>query len=303
MHLHPQKSLYGLAQQHHLEGLTLPSLLALTKEQEGYSVDKAKRFLAFQGRINNEMLKHRVIIQNPYTAWFEQGDQNPAQIKAFIIQFSVFSNQFLIAQLHKMIHADTLESMHASKEILANEIGVRFQSGQQHENLNNQGSTEGSIDGSRFSFSAAHFEWLYIIAKKLGLSFSEIGQPKHGTHATLFFCDELIRLYGGDNYQISQAASYAVENWAAAGFWEQLIQGLQKYNDRNGLDLPLGFFIWHDKLEAQHAAHTQEELEELYFTQNLDEDAFIQNGNEMLAGVAAFWDGLDVQRQELATTY
>ncbi|MCF6252117.1 MAG: hypothetical protein L3J75_12720 [Methylococcaceae bacterium] len=303
MHLHPQKSLYDLAQQHHLEGLTLPSLLALTKEQEGYSIDKAKRFLAFQGRINNEMLNHQVIIQNPYTAWFEQGDQNPAQIKAFIIQFSVFSNQFLIAQLHKMIHADTLESMHASKEILANEIGVRFQSGQQHENLNNQSSTEGSIDGSRFSFSAAHFEWLYIIAKKLGLSFAEIGQPKHGTHATLFFCNELIRLYGGDNYQISQAASYAVENWAAAGFWKQLIQGLQKYNDQTGLDLPLGFFIWHDKLEAQHAAHTQEELEELYFTQNLDEDAFIQNGNEMLAGVAAFWDGLEVQRQELATTH
>jgi indoleamine 2,3-dioxygenase len=32
----------------------------------------------------------------------------------------VFSNQFLIAQLNKMIHAETLESMRASKEILAN---------------------------------------------------------------------------------------------------------------------------------------------------------------------------------------
>ena len=303
MHLHPHKSFDVFAQRHHLEGLTLPSLVALTEEQEGYSVDKAKRFLAFQDRINKEMLKHRVIIRNPYTAWFEAGNQSPTQIKAFIIQFSVFSNQFLIAQLHKMIHADTLESMHASKEILANEIGVRFQSGQQQGNPNNQGSTEGSIDGSRFSFGAAHFEWLYIIAKKLGLSFAEIGQPKHGTQATLFFCDELIRLYGGDNYQISQAASYAVENWAAAGFWEQLIQGLKKYNDETSSDLPLGFFIWHDKLEAQHAAHTQEELEELYFTQNLDEDAFIQNGNEMLDGVAAFWDGLDVQRRELATAH
>ncbi len=303
MQPHRQKSLDGLAQRHHLEGLTTPSLVALTEEQAGYSIDKAKHFLAFQRRINNEMLKHRVIIRNPYTAWFELGNQNPAQIKAFIIQFSVFSNQFLIAQLHKMIHADTLESMRASKEILANEIGVRFQSDQQQGSPNNQGATEGSVEGSRFSFGAAHFEWLYIIAKKLGLHFSEIGQPKHSTSATLFFCDELIRLYGGDNYQISQAASYAVENWAAAGFWKQLIQGLQTYNDRFSSDLPLGFFIWHDKLEALHAAHTKEELEELYFTQNLDEDAFIHYGNEMLDGVAAFWDGLDEQRQELVATH
>ena len=88
-HLH--KSFDGFAQQHHIEGLTLPSLVALTEEQDGYSVDKAKRFLAFQHRINKEMLKHRVIIRNPYTAWFELGNQSPSQIKAFIIQFSVYS--------------------------------------------------------------------------------------------------------------------------------------------------------------------------------------------------------------------
>lgn len=301
MQSYQQKSLSGIAQRHHLEGLSLPSLVALTEEHEGYSVDKAKRFLGFQRRINKEMLKHPVIIQNRYTAWFEQGNQSYGQIKAFIIQFSVFSNQFLVAQLNKMIHANTLESMHASKEILANELGVRYQSAQRQSSQNNLGSTEGSIDGSRFSFGAAHFEWLYHIAKKLGLGFAEIGQPRQGTQATLYFCDELIRLYGGENYQISQASSYAVENWAAAGFWGQLIQGLQRYNDQTGSDLPLGFFIWHDKIEAQHAAHTQEELEELYFTQNLDEDAFIHYGNEMLDGVAAFWDGLDVQRQETVT--
>ena len=108
---------------------------------------------------------------------------------------------------------------------------------------------------------------------------------------------------GGDDYQVSQAASYAVENWAAAGFWGQLIKGLHLFNERNGKRLPLGFFIWHDQLECQHAAHTQEELEELYFTLELDEDSFIHYGNEMLDGVAAFWDGLDEQRQELAAVH
>ncbi|MEE9493166.1 MAG: hypothetical protein V3W04_07295 [Gammaproteobacteria bacterium] len=296
------KLLTATAQQHYIEGLSNPSLIALSEGQTGYSVDKAQRFLKFKQRIERELLQHRIITSNAYTAWFEQGNQNLAQIKAFIIQFSVFSNQFLIAQLNKMIHADTLEGMRASKEILANEIGVMFKSGRDI-SQNNLGSTEGSIEGSTFHFDAGHFEWLYSIAKKLELSFAEIGQPKHGTASTLFFCDELIRLYGGDNYQISQSASYAVENWAAAGFWKQLISGFTRFNEHNGFDLPLSFFIWHDRIESQHAAHTQEELEELYFTSELDEDAFIRYGNEMLDGVATFWDGLDEQRHKLAPNH
>jgi hypothetical protein len=295
--------LASFAHNHHIEGLTTPSLIALSEGRSEYSFDKAERFLKFQGRINKELLKHRVITDNPYTSWFEHGEQNLAQIRAFIIQFSVFSNQFLIAQLNKMIHAETLESMRASKEILANELGVRFKSSGQVTKRNNLGATEGSIDGGVFRFGAGHFEWLYNLAQKLGLSFAEIGQPKHGTNSTLFFCNELIRLYGGDDYQVSQAASYAVENWAAAGFWGQLIKGFHLFNERNGADLPLGFFVWHDKLESQHAAHTQEELEELYFTLGLDEDDFIRHGNEMLDGVAAFWDGLDGQRRELAAVH
>lgn len=295
--------LVAFAQKHHIENMTVPSLMALSERKRGYSIEKAKRFLKFQRRINKELLQHRVITDNPYTAWFEQGDQSLTQIKAFIIQFSVFSNQFLIAQLNKMIHADTLESMRASKEILANEIGVRFKLAASTNNGGNLGSTEGSIEGGIFHFTAGHFEWLYQIAKKLDLSFAEIGQPKHGTSHTLFFCNELIRLYGGENYQISQAASYAVENWAAAGFWRQLIEGFKRFNERNGVELPLGFFIWHDQLESQHASHTQEELEELYFTTELDEDGFIRYGNEMLGGVAAFWDGLNEQRRELAAIH
>jgi len=298
-----QDNLLDTTAQHQLQGLSDPSLTALSEGQKGYSVDKAKRFLEFQQRIDSELLQHRVITSNAYTAWFEQGTQNLIQIKAFIIQFSVFSNQFLIAQLNKMIHADSLEGMRASKEILANEIGVLFKSARNQSNLSNLGSTEGSVENSTFHFDAGHFEWLYSIAKKLGLSFAEIGQPKHGTPSTLFFCDELIRLYGGDDYLISQSASYAVENWAAAGFWKQLISGFTRFNERNNLDLPLGFFIWHDRLESQHAAHTQEELEELYFTSDLNEDAFIRYGNEMLDGVAAFWDGLDEQRSQLASAH
>ena len=277
------------------------------ENRQGRESARVARFGAFQERLNRELLQHRVIRDNRYTAWFRRGEQNAAQVKAFIVQFSVFSNQFLVAQLNKMINADSLETMRASKEILANEIGVAFHKGALRREPEASGAydperagTEGSIQGSRFHFEAAHFEWLYRIAQALGLSFGEIGKRQFATPATLFFCDELIRIYGHEDYSISQSASYAVENWAAAGFWKELIEGLTRYNERTGVALPLGFFVWHDRVEAQHALHIREELEQYYFESEVDEDAFIRHGNEMLDGVAAFWDGLDAQRGTLA---
>ncbi len=63
--------------------------------------------------------------------------------------------------------------------------------------------------------------------------------------------------------------------------------------------LPLTFFSWHSKVEANHAHHTQEELESFYFNFDVDENAFIKTGLEMLDGVHAFWQGLDKDRQKL----
>ena len=300
--IHPE--LDRFARSHDLDGLTEASLRALAEGREGYSIDKAKRFLDFQRRIDEELLTHRIIRDNPYTAWFERGEQSHEQIMSFVVQFSVFSNQFLVAQLQKMINADSLEGMRASKEIrVVFNAGGR---GRQPMDRHNDGadpelvSTEGSVDGGTFRFRAAHFEWLLRIADKLGLEFQDLGRRVHGTEATLYFCDELIRLYGSEHYLTSQAASYAVENWAAAGFWDQLVAGFEGYNERTNAHLPLAFFTWHSRLEGQHAAHTQEELEELYFERAMDEDAFIATGIEMLDGVAAFWEGLDEQRRRIA---
>ena len=260
----------------------------------------------FRSRIDSELLSHRVITANAYPRWFSQGEQNEAQLRAFVVQFSVFSNQFLVAQLNKVINADTLEGMRASKEILANELGVTFnKAGVERSGISSaydpdHAGIEGSVQGGLFHFEAGHFEWLWQLAKQLGLRFEEVGHRRNGTPATLRFSDELIRLYGAESYEISQAASFAVENWAAAGFWKELIEGFRRYNEKHGTKLPLGFFVWHDRLEAQHARHTQGELEEYYFQSALDEDAFIRYGREMLDGVAAFWDGLEEQRLELA---
>lgn len=294
--------------EHELDGLAEATLQAIREAHPGYTRERGEAFLAFQRRLATDLLNHRVITSNRYTAWFSTGEQNEAQIGAFVIQFSVFSNQFLIAQLNKMINADTLEGMRASKEILANELGVTFRkAGDGRASATRSGTydpdqvgTEGSVQGGLFRFEAGHLEWLWSIAKYLGLKFEQIGHRRHGTPPTLFFCDELIRLYGGESYEISQAASYAIENWAAAGFWKELTEGFRRYNEKHRTQIPTGFFVWHDRLEGQHARHTQEELAEYYFQSALDEDAFVRYGNQMLDGVAAFWDGLEEQRLALA---
>ena len=52
MYQHPHNELNHFAQQHHIQGLSTSSLVAVAEGQEDYSVDRAKQFLAFQRLIN-----------------------------------------------------------------------------------------------------------------------------------------------------------------------------------------------------------------------------------------------------------
>ena len=254
----------------------------------------------FKQRIKEELFTHPVITNNLYCEWFADARLTKSDVVFFTKQFSVFSNQFTIAQLHKVINAGTLDEMHDAKEILLNELGVLFkkEEGKIDDLVDPQYvGIEGSVENSTFRFKAAHFEWLLAFAKPLGLEFEDIGKRKHGTPYTLHFCDELIRLYSNENHIVGAGASFAVENWAAAGFWKQLIQGLEKFSEKQDERLPLAFFTWHDKLESQHASHTWNELKELYFgKEKFDEATFINAGIEMLNGVQAFWTGLQLDR-------
>jgi hypothetical protein len=252
----------------------------------------------FRARLDREVLGHAVIRSNPYTAWFRRGDFSEVQAREFLVQFSVFSNQFLVAQLHKVLNAETVEEMRASKEILANEIGVGFRGGPGDTVL---GSVSGSIEGGTFHFRAAHFELLARMARQFGLGFADLGKRRLGTGATLHFCDELVRLYGSEDYQVAAAASWAVENWAAAGFWDELVEGWKRYGDRTHQDpFDVGFFTWHARIEANHAQHTMDELGELFADHFIDQNRFVKNANLMLDAVLVFWRGLDVQRVALA---
>ena len=254
-------------------------------------------FASFRSRLERDVLGHEVIRANPYTAWFENGDFSREQARAFLVQFSVFSNQFLLAQLGKVLNAETLAEMRASKEILANEIGVGFRGANGDALL---GDIEGSIEGGVFHFRAAHFELLLRMARHFGLEFSELGKRRLGTPATLFFCDELVRWYAHEDYTVAAAASWAIENWAAAGFWDQLVRGWQRYRDRRGpKNLDIGFFTWHARLEANHARHTSDELAEVLRDHAIDEDLFVAHANRMLDAVLVFWRGLDEQRRTI----
>ena len=60
--IHPE--LDSFARDNALDGLTEPSLRAIAEGREGYTVEKAKRFLEFQARIDSELLKHSIITDN-----------------------------------------------------------------------------------------------------------------------------------------------------------------------------------------------------------------------------------------------
>lgn len=270
-----------------------------------------EQFQKFQQRLQEELFTHSIIQHNPYCEWFAEADLTREDVRQFTIEFSVFSNQFLVAQLQKMINAVDLQEMRAAKEILANEIGCVFRRSTEEskESLKYREAhaeddgdpryvnIEGTVDGGVFRFRAAHFEWLLHFAEPLGLTFQDIGKRSHGSPSTLFYCDELIRIYGSDDYNIGAGASFAVENWAADGFWKQLVQGLKRFKGEHLPELPVSFFTWHDKVEDQHKEHTHDELRELYFgPYPFDEDKFIAAGIEMLDGVEVFWKGLNDER-------
>src|SRR3954447_1635821 len=125
-------------------------------------------------RVDEAVHHHTVVVANPYTRWFAQGGAGADEVRHLTVQFSVFSHQFVEAQLRKVINAPTLDAYRAGKEILMNELGVIFNHPQARAGAAKEAvfdpdrsSTSGSVDGSLFHFRAAHFEWLVEFARPL----------------------------------------------------------------------------------------------------------------------------------------
>jgi hypothetical protein len=271
-------------------------------------VDKFRQFL---DRVDRDLFHHRIITDNAYTRWFKAGRATDPELVHFVRQFSVFSNQFLVAALLRVINAPTLQQARSAKEILMNELGVIYrrttsaaaagaraldEEAKDREGDPDLVSTEGTVDGGLCRFRAAHFEWLLAVGETFGLGFDDLGKRRHGRAYTLRFCDELQRLYGSEDDRVAEGASFAVENWAAAGFWQELEDGLLHIKATRLPGLKVAFFTWHNRVEAQHAGHTMEELEEVFFSPRFDESRFFQGAREVLDAIAIFWDGLEDDR-------
>jgi len=293
---------------HH--GLVSPRIEERLRQGE-LTEEQVEALGEFLDRVERDVLHHRIITDNAYTRWFRDGRATDAELAHFVRQFSVFSNQFLVAALLRVINAPTLQQARAAKEILMNELGVIYrrtdgratpgQAAVDDESKDREGdpelvSTEGTVDGGTFRFRAAHFEWLLAVGEALGLGFDDLGKRRHGRGYTLRFCDDLQRLYGSEDDRIAEGASFAVENWAAAGFWQELEDGLLHIKATRLPALKVAFFTWHNRVEAQHAGHTMEELEAVFFDPRFDEAKFFQGAHQVLDAIANFWDGLEDDR-------
>src|SRR5262245_30975862 len=65
---------------------------------------QVEQFRDFLAEVDRDLMHHRVITDNAYTRWFRDGTATDDELRHFIKQFSVFSNQFLIAALLRVIN-------------------------------------------------------------------------------------------------------------------------------------------------------------------------------------------------------
>jgi hypothetical protein len=100
----------------------------------------------------------------------------------------------------------------------------------------------------------------------------------------------------GPAYDVTRNPKAEQRNWAAAGFWKELIAGRSTIKARECPSLNLAFWTWHDRVEDPHAAHTADELAEAFDMPGFDQEKFLAGAAEMLDGVKAFWDGLERDR-------
>ena len=110
----------------HGEPLVLSSRIEEKRHRGALTAGQVEEFEKFLHDIDQDLLHHRIVIDNAYTRWFHEGTATDDELRHFVRQFSVFSNQFLVAALLRVINAPTLQQARAAKEILLNELGVIY---------------------------------------------------------------------------------------------------------------------------------------------------------------------------------
>ncbi|MDE2314160.1 MAG: hypothetical protein KGL04_08300 [Elusimicrobia bacterium] len=260
---------------------------------------------AFKARIGRDLFTHSVITDNAYARWFAGGLADETAVRDLIVQFSVFSNYFLVIQAKRLVFAQTQEGEDAARAILVNELGVGLD------------PRTGSAEGKIFSARNAHLNWLRQVGAALGIAPMELGRWSSAAPETRAFLEGLEASYASEDACLGAGASFAVENWAAfdigggpeaesRNFWRQLISGLEGHNEnfraaRGRTPLPLGFFKYHFLMESGHGAGVWRELEADFGTPGFDEEKFLAGGRAALDALGLFWKGLDARRFSVHT--
>jgi pyrroloquinoline quinone (PQQ) biosynthesis protein C len=260
----------------------------------------AASLASFKERVERELFRHPVITDNAYTRWFSRGEASRSQLEDLLLQFSVFSNHFLVVQAKRMVNAANEEAERGARFILMSECGVELD------------RETGSTENRAFKTASAHINWLRQTGTAIGIEARRMGHWSAGTPATHAFLDGLDRTYGSRDGWIGAGASFAIENWAGFGigrgpelearnFWKELIVGLEGCNRKSQAagqaPLPLDFFQYHFELESAHAANVWHELEETFSDPAFDQDKYIAGGKEALDSISLFWEGLDSTRR------
>jgi len=282
----------------------LPSGVLEKLEREEITGADAERFLGALERKRREIDEHPLIVKNIFTKEFKNGTANLEQVKDLVVQFSVFSNHFLVIQCKRMVNSTTEVARRGARSILANEIGVAID------------MDEGDADGGTFLHKSAHLNWLMEIGDMLGIDSRTLGRWALGTEATQRFLTQLEEVYGSRDSNIGSGASFAIETWAGFGiggnakaesnnFWKELITGLEGFNANHRLPHglpPVGieFFQYHFDLESAHVANVEHELEEIFFDPDFDEEKWFEGARKALDAMHIFWLGLEETRKQLA---
>lgn len=245
-------------------------------------------FLIFEKRHEVEFFQHP-IMNDPYTTWFAKGEQNPAQMRAFFVQFAVFSLRFVAAAALRYAMARGKHARYEAWEILTSEIGGLF-------------SATGSADGNIIKFSDAHINWLTEGAEAYGLTEDDLN-AYNGIPEMNNFCSTFMLSYGSADYTEAVAAATAIETIAyLCKMWERLETGRVLYDLRHEIKRKkeFRFFSGHGEVEPFHAQHAIADSREQYMLGRIEDDRYFLVGRKMLDSWLGSWVGMDRQRLELA---
>jgi hypothetical protein len=234
----------------------------MTKEQE----QELQELLV---EIGAQIICHRIISNNDYLRRFARG-VTFSQARHEVQQFSIFAQNFNVAQSQLVVNARTLEAYWERLKLLLNEMGIPFKNG-----------FEGELTG-KWSPNHVHSSWLLKMAEGLDLAFEDVGKIWLANSGTKAFVDATFRYYASPDPNVQLGSSFAIENWAANNLWTPWLAGMNKLNATLSNKVNVGYLTYHEAEERHHSQATIDELLENFMNDWFDPSKFLEGAKGIL---------------------